>query len=314
MKHNIRITTILLVMFLLTQFIGIYVISQYSPVTQTIINPQTGESKNVTVLPNENQLPYGQPPETNQQVSLFSIIVSLTIAILIIFLLMKFKLNIIIKTWFFIVIILSLGIAFYAFLKGLTNYALVVSLSVAIVLAIFKVYKPNIVVHNFTELLIYPGIAALIVPLLGAWSVIVLLVLISIYDMWAVWHSGIMQKMARYQMEEVGVFGGFLIPYIPDKLKAQMKKFRLSKSKTKNKKFKVQLAILGGGDVVFPIIASGVFFRTFGIVPALFVAFGAFVGLLFLLILSEKKKFYPAMPFISAGIFLGLLIWRMFLF
>ncbi len=84
----------------------------------------------------------------------------------------------------------------------------------------------------------------------------------------------------------------------------------MKKSKLKGKKIKVNIAILGGGDVVFPIITAGVVMITpaLGLLYSLFVIAGAASGLLFLFIYSEKKKFYPAMPFITAGIFLGLLL------
>ena len=75
------------------------------------------------------------------------------------------------------------------------------------------------IVHNLTELLVYPGIAVIFVSLLTQWSpiknlilIIFLLILISIYDMWAVWHSGIMQKMAKYQIDTLEIFSGFFIP------------------------------------------------------------------------------------------------------
>jgi presenilin-like A22 family membrane protease len=126
--------------------------------------------------------------------------------------------------------------------------------------------------------------------------------------MWAVWHSKIMIKMAKYQINKVKTFSGFFIPYMSKKVRMQLKK--LKKSQLKNKKIKVNVAILGGGDVVFPIIAAGVVMLTpgFGLLYSLFVIAGAASGLLFLFIYSEKKKFYPAMPFITAGIFVGLLI------
>jgi hypothetical protein len=124
--------------------------------------------------------------------------------------------------------------------------------------------------------------------------------------MWAVWHSGIMQKMAKYQINKVKAFSGFFVPYISKKVRLQLKK--LKKSQLKKKKIKVNVAILGGGDVVFPIITSGVVMLSLGFFYSLFVIFGAASGLIFLFIFSEKKKFYPAMPFITAGIFLGMLV------
>jgi hypothetical protein len=81
----------------------------------------------------------------------------------------------------------------------------------------------------------------------------------------------------------------------------------LPKSELKNKKVKANVAILGGGDVVFPIITAGVMLVQFGFLAALFVIIGATLGISYLLFVAEKKKFYPAMPFISAGIFLGIL-------
>jgi presenilin-like A22 family membrane protease len=99
-------------------------------------------------------------------------------------------------------------------------------------LAFWKVFGKNFLVHNITELLIYPGIAAVFVQILNFYTVFVLLILISIYDMWAVWHSGIMQKMAKYQMNELKVFSGFLVPYLT---KVQREKIKLMKDKSKEK-------------------------------------------------------------------------------
>ena len=81
------------------------------------------------------------------------------------------------------------------------------------------------------------------------------------------------------------------------------------------------MAILGGGDVIFPIIIAGVLLKTAiinlpfglpqfvgGIYSALFAVAGATLGLTYLFFWAEKRKFYPAMPFITVGIFLGILI------
>jgi presenilin-like A22 family membrane protease len=123
--------------------------------------------------------------------------------------------------------------------------------------------------------------------------------------MWAVWHSGVMQKMAKYQINELKIFSGFFIPYVSNQVKMELKD--LPKSELKNKKVKANVAILGGGDVVFPIITAGVMLVQFGFLPALCVVIGATLGISYLLFVAEKKKFYPAMPFITAGIFIGIL-------
>lgn len=303
MKHTWKITAIILAMFLLTQFIGLYVIHQYAPLK--IVN---GNAVNVT---DNVPLPYGMETpaiqeETDFLTMLPSIILAFVIAILVIFLLTKTKADIILKIWFFIVVVLALGISFNAFLGNSIPHAAWLVLIPAVVLALLKIFNRNFLVHNLTELFIYPGVAAIFVPILNIWTLIILLVAISIYDMWAVWHSGIMQKMAKYQMNQLKIFSGFFIPYIPKNIRVKLK--GLSKAQLKKKKIKVSVAILGGGDVVFPIIASGVMLKTLGLVPAVMVIFGAFLGLTCLLFLAEKKKFYPAMPFISTGILLAVIL------
>jgi presenilin-like A22 family membrane protease len=83
----------------------------------------------------------------------------------------------------------------------------------------------------------------------------------------------------------------------------------------KKNNIKINLAILGGGDIVFPIVAAGVFLKTFGNVWAsLAVTLFASLALLYLFMFAEKKKFYPAMPYLTAGILLGMTIgWLLFI-
>ena len=287
MKHKITIILILLGMFLVTQFIGLYVVNHYS----------------------QNTLPYGMdPPKDIDPVSFFpSIIIAFIIAIALFFLLTKFKVEFILKLWFFVVIVLALGISINSFLPKF-QYLPVIALIIALPFALIKVFNRNILVHNTTELFIYPGIAAIFVPLLNIWTMILLLILISVYDMWAVWKSKIMQKMAKYQINTLKIFSGFFIPYLSKKQGQMIRNLKDKKSKLNKKKIKVNVAILGGGDVIFPIIAGGVMLKTLGIWSAIFVILGAALGLTYLLFFSEKKKFYPAMPYITAGIFLGMLV------
>lgn len=300
-------------MFLITQFIGLFVVNAYAP--STTVNPETGEIDLTT-----NNLPFGlEAPQDEPTPSFLSIIFSFALAFALIFALMKYKWKMIIRLWFFFVISLALAISLNAILKysTITN-ASIIALVVAIPLAFMKIFKPNMYIHNATELLIYPGIASVFVPILTPMSVLALLILISIYDAWAVWKSGIMQKMAKFQMDELKIFGGFLIPSSSDKVKAQIKKIKIKyenkkmPKSIKEKKFKVNLAILGGGDVIFPIITAGVFMRAYDIIPALFVIAGSLAGLISIFIFSKKGKAYPAMPYITTGIFAGLLIWKLF--
>lgn len=298
MKHNLKVTLLLLGMFLVAQLIGIYVAQAYLPNVLEISDTATGASTTVEAY----DLPYGfnPPQDLTPNTSVISILMGIGFALAIMFLLMRFKAALILRLWFFVVVCLGLALAFNAFLGSFTNSA-ILAFIIALPLAYLKIFKRSMIVHNLTELFIYPGIAAVFAPLLTVWSVVALLIVISIYDIYAVWHAGFMQKMAKYQIEQLRVFSGFFIPYIS-------KKDRMRLKKAPKKKVKINVAILGGGDVVFPIILSSVVLKSLGLIPALIIAIGATIALGVLLYFSEKGKFYPAMPFISAGCFIALLL------
>ncbi len=312
MKHTLKITLLLISMFLITQLIGLFVVGKYSPQTSQVIE-ETGEITNVTSF----NLPYGmEPPQDIEPRSVGSIAISFAIvfavAVLIMLLLMKFNADFLIRLWFFAVVALAIGIAVNSIIDYIP-YSSVISLAVSIPLSFFKVFKRNLLVHNLTELIIYPGIAAIFVALVFSWTrapvlaISVILILISLYDMYAVWHSGFMQRMAQYQIQNLRFFTGFFVPYIGEKQRQKLAKLAKSHpEKIKDKRIKASVAILGGGDVVFPIIFAGIILSTFGLFSALLITLGATLALAGLFWISEKGKFYPAMPFISVGCFIAL--------
>lgn len=291
-------------MFIITQLLGLYVVNYY--------------------LTSGITLPYGFDP--TQQIKdtpnfysqfLVSFVFSLIIAIVLLLLLMKIQSKWIMKIWFFIVSCLAIGVTLNVFLSqmNILNSA-ILALVIAAVLVYFKIFRRDLIVHNFTELLIYPGIGVIFAMMFNLWTAIIVLILISIYDIWAVWKSGLMMKMVKYQMDNIGVMGGILIPYADKKIK---EKIRLIKLKYQNKKIpeavlkksgiKIHLAVLGGGDMAFPIMAIGVFFKTFQSIPGtLIVIFFTALALSYILFFGDKKKPYPAMPYLTVGILLGMAV------
>jgi hypothetical protein len=95
------------------------------------------------------------------------------------------------------------------------------------------------------------------------------------------------------------------------------------KSSTKNAPAGgVKRAILGGGDLAFPLLFAGVVLQdkvgklfgtgvplgastTQGVLAAACVSMGAIIAVASLFFFAKKDKFYPAMPFITAGCLLG---------
>jgi presenilin-like A22 family membrane protease len=258
MKHSVKVTAIIFLLFITAHFIGLFVTNTYLV---------------------DDTLPMGiERPEVNEEISYIPIIIAIIIATALILLLIKFNAFKIWKAWFFIAVTYALLISFGAFVQ---QY---IALGLAFGFAIFKVIKPNMWAHNISELFIYGGLAGVFVPILNFMSISILLILISIYDMIAVWKTKHMVKMAKFQTKSK-LFAGLLIPYDKDKV-----------------------AVLGGGDIGFPLLFSGVILKTSGMINAGIVSLFAGIALILLLTFSKKKKFYPAMPFLTAGCLVGWLI------
>lgn len=299
-KERIRTHGPLIAIFILIQIIGLFVLSVYSPVpTEVNVN---NETKTIQ----QYDLPFGfnPPSDVSYKYTLIQLVMSIIFAVFIFLLLMKLQVVRVLKFWFLLVSIIALSVSFAAFFKPFV-YGTYIALGLGLILGVLKTFRPSVIFHNLGELFVYPGIAAVLVPLFNIPSMIILFVLISLYDMYAVWHSGFMQRMAKYQIKKVKVFSGLLIPQFITKsgfVNPANKKY------AKGKGQKIAVAMLGGGDIVFPMLLAGVLMHSgmFGLAIASLI--GSTIGLTLLILYSEKGKFYPAMPFITLGAFLGLFI------
>ena len=179
---------------------------------------------------------------------------------------------------------------------------------IAFVLGLWKIFKPAPFVHNITELFIYGGLAAIFVPI-KAFTIpvaFIVLLIISAYDMYAVWKSKHMIAMANFQTDSK-IFAGLSLPY---KLNAKPKKgYKLVKGAVKT-------AVLGGGDIGFPLMFSGAVMKSLMLTntePAAFlktliIPVFVSIALYILLMKGKQDRFYPAMPFLSLGCLAGYLV------
>jgi presenilin-like A22 family membrane protease len=305
MKHDLKVTIFLLLLFLSAQITGLFVLNHTINVEETY-NETTGETE---IIVNYQDVMTGRP-ETQGAGSFLYVFFAILFGTILLLILIKFKLHKVWKGWFYIAIGLTLSIVFDVFLSE------IISLILGFGLAYLKIFKPNIFTHNLTEIFMYSGIALMIVPLFNILWVIILLIAISIYDIIAVFKSKHMIKLAEFQSSSK-MFAGLLIPYKkPKKPKTTSKiKMKIPKGiKTEG----VKSAILGGGDIAFPLIFSGVVMHSLiqiesltqatkhlAFLKVLIIPVFAMIGLGTLLYLSKKNKFYPAMPFISAGCLIG---------
>jgi presenilin-like A22 family membrane protease len=296
MKHTWPITAVLLLVFFSSQLIGMAIVNEYID-----IKASSGTGRTV-VKETYNMTGIAPPEVSNESFSFIPILIAVVIGTVLVLLIIKFKKGNIWKAWFFLSVVITLRIAFAPFIgRFLGKWEMYVTFSLAIILAGLKVFRPNVFIHNLTEVFMYGGIAALFVPILNLWSVLILLAAISAYDMWAVWKSKHMVTMAKFQTESK-IFAGFMIPYKPMKL-APVKKQAAVQS------VPVKTAILGGGDVAFPLLFTGVILKiTADFVPALMITAVTTVALALLFFKGQKDTFYPAMPFISLGCLAGFIL------
>jgi presenilin-like A22 family membrane protease len=220
---------------------------------------------------------------------MFAILIATGLALI----LVKFGAMKIWKTWFFIATLYLLTLSLGGFFEA--NIAFII----AVGLSLLRTFRRSIISHNIVELFVYAGIPVIFSTILNMVSASILLIFISIYDAIAVWKTKHMIKLAKFQAK-AKTFAGLAIPYA-------RKTITNKKTKEKQKVF-TKTAILGGGDVGFPMLFAGVLLKTSGFLDASLIAIFSAIALFVLLTMSKKNKFYPAMPFISAGCFLGYLI------
>ncbi len=297
-KDRLRTHGPLIIAFIIIQILGLFIMAHYAPSEQLLV------SENSTKIVKEYNLPFGlnPPSEVQYEYTLIQLVLSIAFVIFIILLLMKLHVVRVLRIWFFLVSIIAIAVTVTAF-TGISSIGSALAIIMGVIIAYFKVFQPHIITHNIAELLVYPGIAAVLAPLFNITTIIMLFVIISLYDMYAVWHSGFMQRMAKYQIKHVRVFSGLLLPQFVTKsgiVNPFSKKYKKGK--------KIGVALLGGGDIIFPMLLAGVLMHAGFLGAAIASIIGATIGLTLLITNSRKGKFYPAMPFITLGCFAGILL------
>ncbi len=292
MKHKGLIIFFLVLIFFISQVIGLYVTTKHAGKSTLPLNIE-------------------RPQIENKSISFIPIAIFIIIATVLGLLLIKFNLGRLWKIWFFFGIFLTLVISFSAFIDE--KIAIILGLS----LALIRILKNNVFVHNFTEIFIYGALSAILSPILNILSAFLLLCIISVYDYIAVYKTKHMIKLAKFQGKSHN-FAGLMIPYNLSTGKKTMKASMSGKivaGKEEAKENEGSIAILGGGDIGFPLLFAAVAMTQYGlpmidyrtyIIPVF-----SSIALTGLFVFGSSKKFYPAMPYITAGCTAGFLVLRL---
>ena len=237
---------------------------------------------------------------TLPQVSFWRFIISFLLATLFIFLLisfLKFKRGkgLIFKILFTLAVFLG-GLLF------LEAFLLEPIPLILISLLIFWWWKsPSILNQDVLMILGLAGVGSTLGLALQPLMVIVLLIIFSIYDFIAVYKTKHMIKMAKEMIEQKAI----LALVVPPNLSGFQESLEEIRPGGK-------FLILGGGDIVFPLLFSASLIP-FGILNSIIVAIFALIGLFagFYFFVSQKiRQPIPALPPIALFSIIGFLITR----
>jgi presenilin-like A22 family membrane protease len=290
MKYNLKIISVLVAFFLISQVTGLFFIN--GSISSVVV-----EDGGIVI---EHKKAPVERPQTTGAGSFVFLLIGIGVATALLLLLIRFHLFRLWKLWFFLAVWVTVTVALAVYLNSYLAAFL------AFILGLVKILKPNPILHNVTEILIYSGIAVLFVPIFELFWIFALLIAISVYDMIAVWKTKHMVKMALF-LNKSRLFAGLSFPL-----------GKISKGKKAKEGIqKTDAAILGGGDIAFPLLFTGVVMEELvrgGLNKLAALEFSFIVtaavtaALLMLFLVAKKGRFYPAMPFLTAGCVAGYLI------
>ncbi len=238
------------------------------------------------------------PPKMKATPSFFTeFILSTTLALAIILLIIRFvksgfKKRTLLKTIFLLAFFLGSLIFFQVWLGDK------IALILVLFLGLLWIKMPNVFIHDLLLIFGMAGMASYLGLGLTPELVAILLVIFSVYDIIAVYKTKHMVKMAK-EMTEAGALPGLFLPSKVSELNTPLEKISLGG----------KFLILGGGDIVFPLLFSISALQD-GIIQSVIVAFFALLGLLFsfwIFFRQKERKAIPALPPISLFSIIGYL-------
>lgn len=255
MEMEYKSIVLIILIYLLVQVMGLLIAQELLEKIEAEIIPPAVEN----------------PHSPYSSALLFIYILSATVILLI---LLKFKLDFLIRILMLFAILSGLSITFTIFLGSAGILAAILFLIIGIL------NKENAFVMNLLLLFTLPGIGGYLGASLSFIPSLILLLGLSLYDVIAVFGTKHMVTLAK-GMKEIPVM--FTIP------------------------FKGRILGLGTGDLTIPLIFSVSVLRDFTVLNAILTSLGGLTGLILLFIYMQNKKetSLPALPPIALGLILG---------
>lgn len=173
------------------------------------------------------------------------------------------------------------------------------AIGIGAALGLLWLFRPFIWLQNLLLLLTLASVGAVFGAVVSPWTLVWVLLAISIYDIVAV-SLGYMMWMAK-KLSETDTLPAFILPRRLRDWKLNLKGAgfqKLFETESAERDF----SLLGGGDIGFPLIFVASVFFTYSMSGALIVSAGSLAGIVFAYILQIwvlKGKPLPALPPIS---------------
>ena len=284
---KVKTVFVLIALFLITQFLGLYVGNQYiNYINQAI---KTGELSGRPEI-----IPGVSPESIDTSLYLFGYIMVSTAVILIIIKIRKS----IIRILEAVVIFTSSWFVFDSIIP-VDIWYLSLGFFLALILTIWKAFRPSIISQDVAAIISGAGVGALLGASLGVLPSIVFILILSCYDFISVFITKHMIHMAKALTERPTAF----TIAAPHNFK------KLTYVGIKKAKKKIHVFQLGVGDMVIPLMFSVSVLSNFSLINSIAAIIGSTIALLSLIyFMSKKPQPLPALPFITFGTFAGFLI------
>lgn len=216
------------------------------------------------------------------------------IATALMLLLVRYGLKKLLRLWFDTSMLMTGFIYLSVFFSG------ALALGMAVAGAVLRRHVPSLWTRNGIDGLSFAGAGLLFGLLVDLRTAVLLILIIGIYDVVAVYLTEHMVQLATASMES-GAFAGLMYPKDGDTATTTT-----TPSKGDESSGGAEVGIIGGGDIVIPLMLAVAATNALGVVAGLGVAAGATLGLVLLFEKSSEESFYPAIPAVGGGGLLGL--------
>jgi presenilin-like A22 family membrane protease len=162
--------------------------------------------------------------------------------------------------------------------------------------------KPSILIQDICIVLGIAGVGSVLGLTIAPETMVILLIVFSIYDFIAVFKTKHMVQMAKAMIESKAILG-LVVPPDINSFKGTMGDVKPGG----------KFLVLGGGDIVFPLLLCSSLVAT-GILNSLIVAVFSLIGLFFsflFFVKQKRRRAIPALPPIALFSIIGFLLTKL---